>query len=146
MSSDSRSVIDHLESAWRAISARDMDAAVAHYADDVHMFDAKPPFAMRGVERAVRENWEACGPYLPPFEVEAREVEVTAAGDLAFATYFLRLKVEEEGHPASATWIRGTSCLRRIDGAWKIVHEHASVPFDPMTGQIVPVPEPGAAE
>jgi ketosteroid isomerase-like protein len=26
-------------------------------------------------------------------------------------------------------WQRITICLRRIDGIWKIVHEHTSVPF-----------------
>ena len=26
-------------------------------------------------------------------------------------------------------WTRTTVCLRRIGGAWQIVHEHASVPF-----------------
>jgi PhnB protein len=26
-------------------------------------------------------------------------------------------------------WIRATVCLRRIEGEWKIAHEHTSVPF-----------------
>ncbi len=26
-------------------------------------------------------------------------------------------------------WTRTTVCLRRIGGAWRIVHEHTSVPF-----------------
>ena len=26
-------------------------------------------------------------------------------------------------------WVRQTFCLRRVNGAWRIVHEHASVPF-----------------
>lgn len=36
-----------------------------------------------------------------------------------------------------ARWVRATSCLRRQDGAWTIVHEHASVPFDAGTGRAV---------
>jgi ketosteroid isomerase-like protein len=31
-------------------------------------------------------------------------------------------------------WVRATTCYRKVDGAWKIVHEHQSVPFDPHTG------------
>ena len=34
-------------------------------------------------------------------------------------------------------WVRATSCLRRQDGEWMIVHEHASVPFDANTGHAV---------
>ena len=26
-------------------------------------------------------------------------------------------------------WLRATVCFRRVDGAWKVAHEHASVPF-----------------
>ena len=26
-------------------------------------------------------------------------------------------------------WVRATVGLRKIDGRWKIIHEHASVPF-----------------
>lgn len=33
------------------------------------------------------------------------------------------------------TWMRITVCLHREDGAWRVLHEHVSVPFDPMTGQ-----------
>ena len=32
-------------------------------------------------------------------------------------------------------WVRATLGCRRIDGEWKIVHDHESVPFDPETGQ-----------
>jgi ketosteroid isomerase-like protein len=31
-------------------------------------------------------------------------------------------------------WIRSTTCFRKFDGEWKVVHEHNSVPFDPATG------------
>jgi ketosteroid isomerase-like protein len=31
-------------------------------------------------------------------------------------------------------WVRATTCYRKLDGMWTIVHEHQSVPFDPNTG------------
>ena len=37
------------------------------------------------------------------------------------------------------TWLRITVGYRRIDGRWRVVHEHISVPWDPMTGQMVPI-------
>ena len=30
-------------------------------------------------------------------------------------------------------WMRMTACYRKIDGHWKIAHEHFSVPFDMVT-------------
>jgi uncharacterized glyoxalase superfamily protein PhnB len=35
------------------------------------------------------------------------------------------------------TWMRVTACFKRIEGRWRIVHEHVSVPFNPMTGEAV---------
>jgi ketosteroid isomerase-like protein len=32
-------------------------------------------------------------------------------------------------------WWRSTAGFRKIDGRWRITHEHNSVPFDPQTGK-----------
>lgn len=32
-------------------------------------------------------------------------------------------------------WGRGTIGFEKIDGRWLVTHEHASAPFDPMTGK-----------
>jgi ketosteroid isomerase-like protein len=32
-------------------------------------------------------------------------------------------------------WWRATVCCRKVDGAWMVVHKHASVPFDAETGR-----------
>jgi len=42
----------------------------------------------------------------------------------------------EKAHPAAETWMRVTVCYRKIDGKWKSVHEHVSVPFDPRSGKV----------
>ena len=34
----------------------------------------------------------------------------------------------------SEQWLRWTGSLRRVDGEWQIVHEHVSIPMDPVTG------------
>jgi hypothetical protein len=38
-----------------------------------------------------------------------------------------------------------TTCYRRIDGRWWVVHEHVSSPYDPTTGQMVPIHGAGAS-
>ena len=39
-------------------------------------------------------------------------------------------------HPISF-WMRATMCFERVDGKWRIVHEHNSVPFY-MDGSLRP--------
>ena len=39
-------------------------------------------------------------------------------------------------------WVRATFCFRKLDGAWQIVHDQASVPFDVLSGRGVADLEP----
>jgi ketosteroid isomerase-like protein len=50
-------------------------------------------------------------------------------GDLGFGHGFVRISGTKTGGERVAVWARSTVCLRRIGGAWRIVHEHTSVPF-----------------
>ncbi|TXK13115.1 nuclear transport factor 2 family protein [Microbacterium hatanonis] len=39
-------------------------------------------------------------------------------------------------------WVRATPIWKRTDRSWKIVHDHESVPWDPVTGQGLTTLEP----
>jgi hypothetical protein len=45
-------------------------------------------------------------------------------------------------HPCGQTWMRVTVGYRRIDGKWKVTHEHVSVPFNPMNNQAWQIKNP----
>ena len=118
-----------------AICTKDVDRLMTHYAADVVVFDAIPPFQTNGVD-AWRRMWEACLSCFPdPFQTEIRDLNVTVAGDLAFAHWLFRFTGMEQDHPAMQTWIRITAGYRRARGRWQIVHEHGSVPFNPETSE-----------
>ncbi len=121
---------------WRAaICARDLDRLMPHYAPDVLFFDAVPPFQHRGAD-AYRSTWEAMFPFLPPrLASEVREVEITVSGDLVVMHCLQRLTNAETGEAATCGWVRVTVSYQRQQGAWKVIHEHVSVPFDPTTAQ-----------
>jgi ketosteroid isomerase-like protein len=60
------------------------------------------------------------------------------SGDFAFCHGFYRLggTPKAAGLPISF-WMRATVCLNRFGDAWRIVHEHTSVPFY-MDGSLRP--------
>ena len=104
---------------------------------DTVVFDVKPPFQTKGAE-VWRQTWAACGPYLPAsFSVERRDLAVSVSGDMSMAHWIWRIVVVPHDERSAKTWIRTTACYRRIQGVWRIVHEHCSIPFDPMTSQVV---------
>jgi ketosteroid isomerase-like protein len=61
---------------------------------------------------------------------EVTRLEITADGDVAFATSLDSMTATPKGSTESFTlWYRVTLGLRRIGGQWLITHEHESVPF-----------------
>jgi ketosteroid isomerase-like protein len=102
-----------------AICAKDLDRLMNHYAADVVVFDAKPPFQTKGAD-AVRRTWEACLPYFPDsFQTEMRDLSLTVSGDLALAHWLWRFTGMEKDHPAMQTWMRSTAGYRRPRVEWR---------------------------
>ena len=124
--------------AWsRAVEAKDVDAILGFHAPEMVLFDAMPPYQLRG-HAGIRDVWQRCFPHFPEqFKFECLNLAITVDGDLAFS-HALNRFVPADADPSDGTpWIRVTSCYRRMDGRWRIVHEHVSVPFDPTTGMVV---------
>ncbi|MBO6834571.1 MAG: SgcJ/EcaC family oxidoreductase [Alphaproteobacteria bacterium] len=128
--------IETLVADWRrAVEAKDADGLVRNYQDDTVLFDAISPFQTVGKE-AVRKIWQTVFPYFPDrFKSEHKDLTVHVDGDLAVVFGLHHFVPEPADHPCGATWMRITVCLHRVDGDWRVLHEHVSVPFDPMTGQ-----------
>ena len=123
-----RRLIEDWASAVRAQKIRDV---VAHHTDDVVMFDVPPPVAVRGIA-AYRRTWA-------PFFRWQREgsgtfnivkLEITAGDTVAFATALLRCGSKTELAKNDRPRLRLTIGLRKVDGTWKIAHEHHSFPAD----------------
>ena len=115
---------------WAAsIGAKDVEAVMSYYGTDVAVFDLAPPLEYRGAA-AYRANWEA---WFPTFQgqigYELRELKVAASKDTAFSHSFNRITGTRTSGEKTDVWVRATLCWRRINGKWKIVHEHQSVPF-----------------
>jgi uncharacterized protein (TIGR02246 family) len=124
-----------IEARVAAVQAKDVAGLVASDAPQVVMFDVLPPLAYQGLatvrERA--EKWVAG--YRGPIGYEIRDVQIAAGQDVAFAHYLYHVTGELNDGTRVAMWVRATLGLQKADGAWQIVHDHESVPFDPATGQ-----------
>jgi ketosteroid isomerase-like protein len=63
-----------------------------------------------------------------PFDIQ--ELTVTASQDVAFAVAIMYCGPESSSNPTDKDGFlfRLTVGLRKVDGAWRIAHEHHSVP------------------
>ena len=113
-----------------AIARRDADAVVADYVDDALAFDLAPPLqqvfnpaeAVGGI-RDWLETWE------DDLRVTHAEPTLLEEGDIAMLWCLQHMTGTKKGEAPSSLWFRSTLALRRVAGAWKIVHIHTSVPF-----------------
>lgn len=123
---DVKNVFDHYVA---AVKASDADALLALYANDAQIFDMMEPFERHGWEsgREMIEAW--LGEPGTTQDCAIEDLDLTENGDLAVARAAVRYGVTMADGRHHTMWNRATWALRRIDGAWKIIHEHTSVPL-----------------
>ena len=121
----------------QAIRARDVDGVLSLYASDIVSFDIGPPLRYAGTDRK-RRAWQAMfATYAGAIGYEITDLAVTAGGDLAFAHSLNHVSGTLASGHDSDMWLRWAACFRRMDGAWLVVHDHASVPADLEHGKSV---------
>ena len=119
----------------KAVGAKDIDRVMSFYAPHIVSFDIDGPLRYAGVDNK-RRAWEnVFTAYAGPIGYEVRELSVATDGELAIAHSLNHVSGTLMSGRAASIWVRGTICLRRIDGVWLIVHDHVSVPADLEHGQ-----------
>lgn len=119
-----------------AVEAKDIERISALYAPEIRSFDAILKLQFRGIE-TYKAHWADCmsqcggGPSI--FRMAQLEVEATA--DLAFSHALIQCGGANEQGEVQACWMRATQCWRKIDGQWRVVHEHFSAPFDMVSNE-----------
>jgi ketosteroid isomerase-like protein len=121
---------DVIEAKAAALQTGDVKKLKSYFAPQVREFSLAPPLGTLtdSADTAPVEQWLA-GFEEPPRR-EVTRLEITADGDVAFATSIDSMTFAPKGGPGPMTlWFRVTLGLRRIDGRWLVTHEHESVPF-----------------
>jgi len=114
-----------------AMRARDAEWLVGRYAPEIVSFDLAPPLRHTGPDvqdPAGLRTW--FGTFDGPVDLQVHDLSVTVGGDVAYCHSLNRMAAIPAGSPEGfEMWFRATVCLRRIDGRWRITHEHTSTPF-----------------
>lgn len=118
-----RALIDR----WaKAVREEDRAAIRADHDAGILMFDV-PPFQSQGLD-AYMATWEKFFSSVEkPVTFHFTDVQVTAGNDVAFATAIGHC-VDLSSAKREELNFRLTMGLRRIDGRWRTMHEHHSLP------------------
>jgi uncharacterized protein (TIGR02246 family) len=112
----------------KAVRDENRAAIRADHEADILMFDVPPPFLSRGLD-AYMATWETFFASAErPVSFAFHDVEVTCGADVAFATATGRCVNIDTNGKREPLEFRLTMGLRKIDGKWRVVHEHHSLP------------------
>jgi PhnB protein len=110
-----------------ALFCKGVDLAVKHFAEDVVSYDLAPPLAHVGPGRQGLQDW--FDTWDGPIAFAMGDLIVETGGDIAFAYGLGHMTGTKKDGAKVDLWARVTVCLGRRDRAWKITHQHTSVPF-----------------
>jgi uncharacterized protein (TIGR02246 family) len=133
--SDVRALLD----AYRdAVRAKDVDAFIAIFADDVRVFDMWGTWSHDGIDswREMAVGWfGSLGDEL--VQVDFDDVQTTIGDDTAVLSAFVTFAgLSADGAELRSMNNRLTWGLRKTGGSWKVVHEHTSAPVELATGKV----------
>ena len=111
----------------RAMRAKDVDRVIAYHAPDGVAFDLAPPLISTGADAEGLQAWFST--WRGPLGYEIRDLSITAGDDAAFCHSLNRLSGTKNDGEKADVWFRLTLGLRKLGGAWRIAHQHESVPF-----------------
>jgi ketosteroid isomerase-like protein len=131
---DEQAITDVEHKLAQAASASE---ALKYYAagDDVTLFDMSGPPREYSGAKAIRADLEKGFAGLKDLKVNFLELKVETDGNFGYARSVQHFTAKTaDGKPVEVTF-RQTDVLRKINGQWKIVHQHISVPIDMKTGK-----------
>jgi uncharacterized protein (TIGR02246 family) len=125
---DEAQIRKFIETWAKSVRAKDISGIVANHAPDMVLFDVPPPVRSQGID-AYRRTWELFFPWFGDAGVfEISELSITAGEDVAFCHGLIRCSGTATNEDNGELTVRLTVCYRKIDGQWKVVHEHHSEP------------------
>lgn len=125
---DAQAIRALIERWAEAVRREDLTAIRADHDPDILMFDVPPPFLSRGLD-SYMATWRLFFSSVEkPVSFSFEDIEVTAGSDVAFATAKGRCVNIDRAGKREPLEFRLTMGLRKIDGKWRVMHEHHSLP------------------
>ena len=125
---DDTQVREFIDGLAQTLRNKDINALMTHYAPDVVVFDLMPLQTL-GAD-AYRKNFEAWFASVQGvIDYQIRDLRITRSDDLALCHYVGHVKSTRAGGENAEYQVRVSAGCRKLNGRWRITHEHVSVPF-----------------
>lgn len=116
-----------IEDWTEALRRKDAGRVIGHHGTGFVMYSLAPPLVSKADGGEGLDVWFAT--WRGGLEIEHRDLRVVVGGDVAFAYCLTRLAGTKTDGRRNEIWFRHSFGLCKQGAAWRIVHEHESVPF-----------------
>lgn len=124
-----------------AVSEKDVEKFLAGYAPNVHLFDCWGKWEHNGIgewKTAVTEWFDGVEEEGVGLRAELIEEVVKENEGLAHVHGAIKFAgIDEEGKEFRSVTNRFTFLLEKVDGSWRITHEHSSLPISTEDGKAI---------
>jgi len=119
-----------LEQGAQAIQDKNAQEALASLAPEIVQFSLAPPLQSSGEDALGAEGIQSWfDTFDGPIGYVITELRITTEGDIAYIHSLNHMTGTKTTGEKVDLWFRNTKGLRKIDGSWKVTHDHESVPF-----------------
>lgn len=113
-----------------AIHAKDAEGVLSRLAEGFLLFSLAPPLQYTGSREEGKKHLEEWfSSFQGALGYEIRDLSITAGDQTAFSHSLNRMAGTNSAGAKVDLWFRQTLGFQQIDGEWKIIHQHDSVPF-----------------
>jgi uncharacterized protein (TIGR02246 family) len=125
--SDEAKIRDLIDQRVNALYAKDAEAVLSALTTDFVAFSLAPPLISTMSDAKAYEAWFAT--WRGPIGTAVRHLTIAVSGDLGVSHSLNLMTGTAASGQEVELWYRQTLSFRKVDGDWKIAHEHNSVPF-----------------
>ena len=120
----------------KMIAATSADEVMKYYdaSEEVSVYDFVPPLQYKGVS-AVHDDFNNFFANAKDPKGEFVELVVVTDGKMGMARSIQHFTWKDKDDKPQEATIRVTDVFHKVNGKWKVMHTHISVPVDPKTGQ-----------
>jgi ketosteroid isomerase-like protein len=135
--SDEAQIRERLNAWTRALRAKDLDALMALYAQDVVTFDLMPPHQVPDAAH-YRKNFQRWFAAMPgSIDYEIHDLRITQGTEVAFCHCLGHVRGARANGERADYWVRVTVGFQKRNGDWLMTHDHVSMPLEMETRKAV---------
>jgi ketosteroid isomerase-like protein len=131
LSKDEMDIQGLIERWAKAVREENRPGIRADHDSDMLMFDVPPPLLSRRLDTYMATWGKFFSPWSEkPVAFDFHDVKITAGKDVVFATAIGQCAGVSSNGKREELEFRLTMCFRKIDGRWRVMHEHHSLPAE----------------